>query len=151
MRQGPTTERTRLAGSPFIPSPVWKIEATPEPPRLPARAYFTDTTSRAVKFEEIEQVIRWDLTHPERFEAAHGRRCTLVAVAQAHNVSREYVRLVIKRRQEHMDNQAVIEAVREEAERTRHELTLAIFKARDRETPAEAAERILAEEGEQTA
>jgi hypothetical protein len=44
-----------------------------------------------------------------------------------------------------MDTQAVIEAMRREHEQTRHELTLAICKARDGETPAEAAERFLVE------
>jgi hypothetical protein len=54
-------------------------------------------TSRAERYAEIEQVIRWDLAHPERFEQARGRRFTLAAVAEAHNVSRKYVHEILRR------------------------------------------------------
>jgi predicted nucleic acid-binding Zn ribbon protein len=55
------------------------------------------------------------------------------------------IRTTVREVKEHMDEQRIIEAMREEHERTRHELTLAIYKARDGETPSEAAERILVE------
>jgi hypothetical protein len=51
--------------------------------------------------------------------------------------------------EEDMDREAVIAAVHEENEKTRSEIIAAIFKARDGETPSEAAERILAEANEE--
>lgn len=48
-----------------------------------------------------------------------------------------------------LNRETIIEAVREEGEKTRHVLTMAIYKAKDGETPAEAAERILAEDEEE--
>jgi hypothetical protein len=63
----------------------------------PAQASPVAPDSRAEKFEEVEQVIRWDLAHPERFERAHGERLTVSAVAKAHNVSRDYVHRIYRR------------------------------------------------------
>jgi hypothetical protein len=53
--------------------------------------------------------------------------------------------------EEDMDREAVIAAVHEEGEKTRAEIISAIFKAKDGETPSEAAERILAEANEEDA
>lgn len=66
-------------------------------------------------------------------------------LAEKWGCSVDTLQRIITRENEMQATQTVIEAIREEAEKTRNEIITAMFKARDGETPAEAAERILAE------
>jgi hypothetical protein len=69
---------------------IWAGATFAKPTKwLPVTAYSNGT--RAEQYAELEQVIRWELIHPDRFEEARGSRFTVAAVAEAHNVSRKFL------------------------------------------------------------
>jgi hypothetical protein len=55
------------------------------------------------------------------------------------------IRSILNRKEAQLDRDAIIEAVRAEGEKTRHELTMVLVRERDGEAPAEAMDRHLAE------
>jgi hypothetical protein len=89
---------------------------------------------------ELEQLVWWAWTHAERYGIRSKQQ-----LAEHFGVPVTTVKTINARKEAQMDTQAVIAAVREEGERTRHEVTMAIYKAETGETPAEAMERHLAE------